>query len=82
MKTKKTKKIEIFSRAIRIDEDRQVSVMEVPDGLSIEGLTSSLSNEGGEIRHTRMFLSEEAAKAMFKLLGEWMKSKTAKNKTK
>lgn len=78
MKTKKTKKTEIFSEVIRIDENRQVSVTEVPHGLSIEGMTQYWDDGEKENRHSRMYLSEEAGEAMFKLLGEWMKSKTAK----
>ena len=67
-----SKEIKVFSRAIRIDENRQVAVTEVPhDGVRLSAMTVSLEDNTDKCSGVALMLSTEAALALSSLLNEW-----------
>lgn len=64
---------QVFSRAIRVDKNRQISVKEVPrNNLIIEGM---FLNSEDKLLGDSLFLSEEATLALSSILDEWKKQR-------
>lgn len=60
---------DVFARAIEIEEDRNVRVIEMPGGgLRIEGVTRTFD---GKYMNGGVCFSQEAVEALIKMLKEW-----------
>ena len=64
----------LFSEAVRIDEDRSVSVVELPNsGVSIEGITIDEFDDG--VGRGTILFREDAAETLMGILNRWHEAK-------
>lgn len=65
---------DLFSKSIGIDENRFVSVNELPDGsVKFEALTIRENMITERYQGSRMIITKEAANALRILLNDWVK---------
>lgn len=64
----------LFSEAVRIDEDRSVSVVELPNsGVSIEGIT--IDEFDGDVSRGTILFRHDAAETLRGIINRWHEAK-------